>query len=97
MIKTFLQRPSDHDFGAAQRAAVTERDTAIDAARGRLTRAEQRTFDAGLRSVRVANFPQWQDDHNFYIDLRVALPLRWAALAIADRVGSWQLRPGIAG
>lgn len=88
MIKTFLQTPHDHDFATAHLLAVQEREAAIDATRSRLTREEQRIFDAGLTSVQTANFPQWQDDHNFYIDLRVALPLRWAALAIADRVGA---------
>lgn len=88
MIKTFLQRDTDHDFGAAARACQAERDAAIEAARSGLTRQEQQAFDAGLASVQAANFPWWQDEHNYYIDLRVSLPLRWAALGIADRVGA---------
>ena len=28
-----------------------------------------------------------EDDHNYYIDLRISLPMRWACQAIADRVG----------
>ena len=88
MIKTFLRKDADHEFDAARRVAHAERDEAIDAARSRLTRAEQQTFDAGLASVQAANFPWWQDEHNYYIDLRVSLPLRWVALAIAERVGA---------
>ena len=88
MIKTLLQKQTDHQFEVARRQAQAERDAAIDAARSRLTRAEQQVFDDGLASVQAANFPWWQDEHNYYIDLRVSLPLRWAALAIADRVGA---------
>ena len=85
MIKTFLEKDADHDFEAARAAAVEERETAVDAARSVLTLEEQRLFDGGLESCRAANFPWWQDDHNFYIDLRVTLPMRWACHAIADR------------
>ncbi|MCW2633060.1 MAG: PEP-utilizing protein mobile region, partial [Pseudonocardia sp.] len=34
------------------------------------------------------NFPWWQDDHNFYIDLKVMLPLRRACQELAGRVGA---------
>lgn len=88
MIKTLLRKPAEHGFEQARRQALAERDAAIDAARSRLTRAEQQVFDAGLASVQAANFPWWQDEHNYYIDLRVSLPLRWAALAVADRAGA---------
>ena len=88
MIKTFLEKDNDHDFEAARAAAVEERETAVDAARSVLTLEEQRLFDGGLASCRAANFPWWQDDHNFCIDLRVMLPMRWACRAIADRGGA---------
>jgi pyruvate,water dikinase len=87
-IKTFLQKGEDHDFDKAREHLLVERDEAIDAARSRLTKEEQGVFDAGVASVQAANFTWWQDDHNYYIDLRVSLPLRWASLAIADRVGA---------
>lgn len=86
MIKTFLQQHRAHDFEAARAAALEERDTAIDAARSRLTREEQAVFDAGLASCQAANFPWWQDDHNYYIDLKISLPMRWACQEIAKRV-----------
>jgi phosphohistidine swiveling domain-containing protein len=88
MIKTFLQKDTAHDFEAARAAAVEEREAAVDAARSKLTLDEQRLFDGGLASCRAANFPWWQDDHNYYIDLRISLPMRWACQAIADRVGA---------
>jgi phosphohistidine swiveling domain-containing protein len=88
MIKTFLQKPAAHDFEKARAAAIAEREEAIDAARSRLTREEQAVFDGGLASCQAANFPWWQDDHNYYMDLKVSLPMRWACQAIAERVGA---------
>jgi pyruvate,water dikinase len=87
MIKSFLTQER-HDFDAAHQASVEDREGAIDAARSRLTRREQHAFDEGLTAVQSANFMWWQDDHNVCIDLRVALPMRWAALAVAERVGA---------
>lgn len=86
-VAEFL-RQEPHDFDAAHAAAVAERETAIDEARSKLARREQQVFDAGLKSVQRANFPWWQDDHNFYIDLRVSLPVRWVALELAKRLGA---------
>lgn len=86
MIKSFLLKGEEHDFDAARAQAIEERDTAIEAARSRLTRQEQEAFDAGLATCEKANFPWWQDDHNFYIDLRISLPMRWACLEIAKKV-----------
>ena len=86
MIKTFLLKDTDHDFEAAARNAIAERDAAIDLARSGLTREEQAVFDGGLAANQAANFPWWQDDHNFYIDLKVMLPLRHACQELARRV-----------
>ena len=87
-VKTFLLSETDHDFDAAARNALEERDAAIDAARSGLTREEQAVFDGGLAANQAANFPWWQDDHNFYIDLKVMLPLRHACQELAERVGA---------
>jgi pyruvate,water dikinase len=87
-IKTFLLKEQDHDFAAAARNALAERDAAIDAARSGLTREEQAVFDGGLAANQAANFPWWQDDHNYYIDLKVMLPLRHACQELAGRVGA---------
>ena len=88
MVKTFMLKESDHDFEAAARNALAERDAAIDAARSSLTKEEQAVFDQGLAANQAANFPWWQDDHNFYIDLKVMLPLRRACQELARRVGA---------
>jgi phosphohistidine swiveling domain-containing protein len=88
LVKTFLLKETDHDFEAAARNAIAERDAAIDAARSGLTKEEQAVFDGGLAANQAANFPWWQDDHNFYIDLKVMLPLRRACQELARRVGA---------
>jgi pyruvate,water dikinase len=88
MIRSFVLKDVDHDFEAAARNALAEREAAIEAARSGLTREEQALFDAGLRSNLDANFPWWQDDHNYYIDLKVMIPLRRVAQELADRVGA---------
>lgn len=87
-VAEFLRQETPHDFDAAHATAVEEREAAVDEARGRLTRREQQVFDAGLISVQHANFPWWQDDHNYYIDLRASLPVRWVALELAQRMGT---------
>ncbi len=86
LVKTFLQRQDSHDFERASRNALAEREEAIENARAGLTREEQAVFDAGLTSNQEANFPWWQDDHNYYIDLKVMLPLRWGCQELANRV-----------
>jgi pyruvate,water dikinase len=86
LVKTFLQRRDPHDFEHAASNAWAERQEAIENARAGLTREEQAVFDAGLASNQEANFPWWQDDHNYYIDLKVMLPLRWGCQELANRV-----------
>lgn len=83
-IQTFLAKGGRHDFDAARAAAINERESAIDAARSTLTRQEQRRFDAALTACQAANFAWWNEEHDFYIDLRSMLPLRWGALATAE-------------
>lgn len=89
-IKTFLQQKTPHDFTAARIAAVEARDTAIDAARSMITREEQNAFDAALACCQAANFAWWNEEHNYYIDLRATLPLRWGCLAVAEAAGADQ-------
>ncbi len=85
-LRTFLLEGSDlHDFNAALSEARHERGEALEAIRGRLTRAERRAFDDGLATCERANFVWWNEDHNHYIDLRATIPLRRAALEIARR------------
>lgn len=87
-IKTFLQKTTPHDFTAARAAAAAARETALDAARSKLTHDEQAAFDAGLASCHAANFAWWNEEHDYYIDLRATLPMRRACLAIAEAMGA---------
>lgn len=87
-IKTFLRMETDHDFNAARVAATDASQSAIDAARSKLTREELAAFDAGLASCQAANFSWWNEEHDYYIDLRAALPLRQGCLAVAAAEGA---------
>lgn len=89
-IKTFLQKSEDHDFDAARKAAIEERDAAIDEARSGLTKEEQEQFDGALASCQHANFAWWNDEHNYYVDLRATIPMRRACLAIGEALGTDQ-------
>jgi pyruvate,water dikinase len=74
-LRSFLSQPQ-HDFAAAQRAAIEERDRAIDEARSAIgNRSDVERFDAALESCRRANFAWWNDHHNPYIDKRAGVPL----------------------
>ena len=87
-IKTFLQKPDDHDFATAREQSVAERNEAIERARSKLSGAERAQFDEALAGCTAANFAWWNEEHNYYIDLRAHLPLRRAALALAAVGGS---------
>lgn len=87
-IKTFLQKGEDHNFEAARKAAIEEREASIDQARSKLTREEQTQFDGALASCQKANFAWWNDEHNFYVDLRASIPLRRGCLALSSALGA---------
>ncbi|MEQ9499824.1 MAG: PEP-utilizing enzyme [Deltaproteobacteria bacterium] len=87
-IKTFLMKNEIHDFDKARAGAIEERDAAIDAARSKLAKAEQAQFDGALAACQAANFAWWNDEHNYYIDLRASIPMRRGSLALAEAVGA---------
>ena len=89
-IKTFLLKSEDHDFEASHRKTIEERETAIEAARSKLTKPEREAFDGGLASCQQANFAWWNDEHNYYIDLRASIPMRRACLALGEALGCEQ-------
>jgi hypothetical protein len=86
-IRSFLENDSDFDFEEGNRNAVKARDEAVESARAKLTEAELQLFDGALDSCRRANFPWWNEDHNYYIDLRSTTPIRIAALGIGRALG----------
>ena len=87
-IRSSLLKDEIHDFEAAHRLAVEQREAALDEARSHLTVAEQKSFDAALDSCVKANFAWWNEEHNHYIDLRATIPLRRACLAIGKELGA---------
>lgn len=85
-IREFLTRPEGHDFAAARRDVLAERDRLVDEARATLTEEGRVSFDQALTSNRSANFVWWNEEHNFLIDRRIHLPVRRLTLAVADRL-----------
>ncbi|MGI9053827.1 MAG: PEP-utilizing enzyme, partial [Ilumatobacteraceae bacterium] len=89
-ISNLLQMDEPHDFDRARQAAHGERDAAIDHARTHLSGDARGAFDELLGICSVANFAWWNEDHNYYIDLRATIPLRRGALALGEAVGADQ-------
>ena len=87
-IRNFLAMDEPHDFEKAAAAARAERDEAIDAARSQLSGETQHAFDELLGANQAANFAWWNEDHNYYIDLRATIPLRRAGLALGAACGA---------
>lgn len=86
-IREFLTRPEGHDFAAARREVLAERDRLVAAARASIADEDDRArFDEALASNRAANFVWWNEEHNFLIDRRIHLPVRRLTLAVADRL-----------
>ncbi|GLZ45855.1 hypothetical protein Acsp06_20400 [Actinomycetospora sp. NBRC 106375] len=86
-IREFLTRPEGHDFAAARREVLAERDRLVAAARAAIAdEGDRARFDEVLASNRAANFVWWNEEHNFLIDRRIHLPLRRLTLAAADRL-----------
>jgi phosphohistidine swiveling domain-containing protein len=84
-IGTFLAKPAGFDFHAARAAAVTERDGQIEAARRSVNGANLTRFNEALASNQAANFAWWNEEHNYLIDRRAAIPVRRATLEL----GTW--------
>jgi pyruvate,water dikinase len=66
--------------------AVTEREALIERSRAKMTTQVHAAFVQALASCQHANFAWWNDDHNWYVDMRCTLPIRKAAQAIARAV-----------
>ena len=88
MITTFVRNGTDHDFVAAHDAAVEERESTLERVRSSLDDGARQRFEEGLGACQHANFSWWQEEHNFYLDLRAHIPLRMAALRIGEIVGA---------
>jgi phosphohistidine swiveling domain-containing protein len=85
-ICTFLTKPAGFDFHAARAAAVLERDSQIDQARRSLNGSDLTRFNEALASNQAANFAWWNEEHNYLIDRRAAIPVRRATLELGARL-----------
>ena len=85
-IRNFLGAEERHDFDAALAASHAERDEAIEVARSQLSGEALGGFNQLLEICSVANFAWWNEDHNYYIDLRSSIPVRRGALALEAAV-----------
>lgn len=87
-IKTFLDAEERFDFDAARESTIAEREQLIAETRDRLTVEERAVFDGALAAVRAANFVWWNEEHNYYIDLRAHIPFRRLAMAVVTAAGA---------
>ncbi len=87
-IGTFLSKPAGFDFHAARAAAVAERDGQIDAARRAVNGSDLARFNEALASNQAANFAWWNEEHNYLIDRRAAIPVRRATLELGARLAA---------
>ena len=92
-IASFLARPASFDFHAARRDAVAERDAQIEGARRAINGSDLQRFNEALASNQAANFAWWNEEHNYLIDRRAAIPVRRASLELGARlVGEGKLK-----
>jgi phosphohistidine swiveling domain-containing protein len=89
-IGAFLSKPTGFDFHATRAAAVAERDAQIETARRSLNGASLGRFNEALASNQAANFAWWNEEHNYLIDRRAAIPVRRATLEL----GTWLASSG---
>jgi pyruvate,water dikinase len=85
-IGSFLAKPAGFDFHAARQASLAERDTQIEEARRQLSGGNLQRFNEALASNQAANFAWWNEEHNYLIDRRAAIPARRAVLELGRRL-----------
>ena len=86
-IKNFIGSGERHDFDAHLAHSIAERDEVVDEARSQLSGEALGAFNELLGICQVANFAWWNEEHNYYIDLRASIPVRTGALAIGRELG----------
>jgi phosphohistidine swiveling domain-containing protein len=87
-IGAFLSKPAGFDFHAARAAAIAERDSQVEAARRSVNGGDLARFNEALASNLTANFAWWNEEHNYLIDRRAAIPVRRATLELGARLAS---------
>lgn len=88
LIGSFLSRPAGYDFSAARQAAIAERDERIEAARRAVNGDNLRRFNEALAGNQAANFAWWNEEHNYLIDRRAAIPARRISLELGARLAA---------
>ena len=86
-IKNFIESGERHDFDAHLAHSIEERDQVVDEARSQLSGEALGGFNELLGICQVANFAWWNEEHNYYIDLRASIPIRNGAIAIGNELG----------
>jgi phosphohistidine swiveling domain-containing protein len=81
-LRNFIAAEERHDFDAHLAKAHSERDEAIEAARSKLNGEALGGFNELVTICSDANFAWWNEDHNYWIDLRASIPVREGALAL---------------
>jgi phosphohistidine swiveling domain-containing protein len=87
-IGAFLSKPSGFDFYAARQQAIAERDEQIEAARRAVNGSDLARFNEALAGNLAANFAWWNEEHNYLIDRRAAIPVRRATLELGARLAA---------
>ena len=87
-IGAFLSKPSGFDFYAARQQAISVRDEQIEAARRAVNGADLVRFNEALAGNQAANFAWWNEEHNYLIDRRAAIPVRRATLELGARLAA---------
>ena len=87
-IKNFIASGEPHDFDAHLAEGRAERDEVVEAARSQLSGDALGAFDELLAINQVANFAWWNEEHNYYIDLRASITMRDGAVAISREIGA---------
>jgi pyruvate,water dikinase len=85
-IGAFLAKPAGFDFNVARAATIAERDQLIEEARRSVNGTDLTRFNAALASNQAANFAWWNEEHNYLIDRRAAIPVRRATLELGARL-----------
>lgn len=86
-IKNFIESGERHDFDAHLQQAIDERDQVIEESRSQLSGDALGAYNELLGICQVANFAWWNEEHNYYIDLRASIPMRDGAVAIGRELG----------
>jgi pyruvate,water dikinase len=86
-LKNFIASGERHDFDAHLVHSIEERDQVVEEARSQLSGEALGAFNELLAINQVANFAWWNEEHNYYIDLRASIPMRMGAIAIGEQLG----------